>query len=636
MFATLLIANRGEIACRIARTAKRLGLRVIAVYSDADEDAPHVRVADEALRLGPAPANESYLKAGRILALAKEHGADAIHPGYGFLSENADFAAMCAEAGIAFVGPPPDAIRAMGLKDRAKALMRDAGVPVVPGYDGDNQNADFLRRKAYEIGYPVLVKAVAGGGGKGMRLVAKAKDFDGALEGAKREAAASFGNDRVLLEKFVAAPRHIEVQVFADGQGNVVHLFERDCSLQRRHQKVIEEAPAPGMSPEVRSAMGEAACAAARAVGYEGAGTVEFIVDGSNGLQVDGFFFMEMNTRLQVEHPVTEAITGLDLVEWQLRVASGETLPKRQDELTITGHAVEARVYAEDPANGFMPSPGMVHLAEFPEGVGIRVDAGVEKGFAIPQHYDPMIAKVIAHAESRDAALDRLSDALGDTHVAGPRTNIAFLRACLADASFRSAEFDTGLIDRKLDTLAPQIVVEEADFAAAAAAFDEQRRARDAAHAQRAGGDPRSPWSVADDFRIGPKPSRTTAIETDGQRSDVQVGSPAKDRRVVLVEDAAYVLHAGRQVVMRTPREGAGAANEDGDGNVRTPMSGRVVQILVEEGSAVEQGAPLFVVEAMKMEHVVKSAVVGTVSAVEAATGDQVSDGAVVVRIEAG
>ena len=393
MIKSLLIANRGEIACRIIKTAKRLGIHTIAVYSSADENARHVRLADEAHLIGPAAAADSYLRTGRILSVAKEAGAEAIHPGYGFLSENADFAQLAHDAGMIFVGPPPNAIRAMGLKDKAKEIMADAGVPIVPGYHGNNQNADFLKRKAYEIGYPVLIKAVAGGGGKGMRKVAKAIEFDDALDAAKREAKAAFGNDIVLIEKFIESPRHVEIQVFGDSHGNVVHLFERDCSLQRRHQKVIEEAPAPGMSDQVREAMGKAACEAAKAVGYEGAGTVEFIADGANGLTEDGFFFMEMNTRLQVEHPVSEMISGVDLVEWQLRVASDEELPKKQEELTIDGHAVEARIYAEDPNAGFLPSTGKLIAMDLGEEIdGVRIDTGVEQGDVISPYYDPMIA----------------------------------------------------------------------------------------------------------------------------------------------------------------------------------------------------------------------------------------------------
>src|SRR5437764_7902391 len=415
MFSSVLIANRGEIAVRIARTAKRLGMRVIAVFSEADAGSLHVRVADEAYLIGPPPARESYLVIDKIIEVAALSHADCIHQGYGFLSENPRFAEACADAGVVFVGPPPSAIRAMGLKDQAKALMEKAGVPVVPGYHGELQDPKFLKEKAYQIGYPVLIKPVAGGGGKGMRRVDKHAEFDAALEGATREAQSSFGDARVLIEKYVTAPRHIEMQVFADSHGKVIHLNERDCSLQRRHQKVIEEAPAPGMTTEVREAMGRAATEAARAVGYQGAGTVEFIADGAKGLRPDGFWFMEMNTRLQVEHPVTEAITGLDLVEWQFRIAAGETLPLAQDAVRRDGHAVEARLYAEDPARGFLPSTGKILALDLPAGDGIRVDTGVEAGGEVTPYYDPMIAKVIAHAPTRTAALEKLADALDRT-----------------------------------------------------------------------------------------------------------------------------------------------------------------------------------------------------------------------------
>ena len=426
MFKSVLIANRGEIACRIARTARRLGLRVIAVYSEADAQALHVRAADEALPIGPAPASQSYLAADKLIAAAKQAKADCIHPGYGFLSENADFAQACRDAGIVFVGPSPEAIRAMGLKDRAKALLEKAGVPVVPGYHGERQEAKFLKEKAYELGYPVLVKAVAGGGGKGMRRVDRHADFDAALEAAQREAKAAFGDERVLIEKYVASPRHVEFQVFADRHGHAIHLGERDCSLQRRHQKVIEEAPAPGMSEALRARMGEAAVAAARAVNYEGAGTIEFIADGAGGLKADGFWFMEMNTRLQVEHPVTEGVTGLDLVDWEFRVAAGEPLPLKQDQVRLEGHAVEARLYAEDPAHGFLPSTGKLIALQFPEQKGLRIDAGVEAGSEVSPFYDPMIAKLIAHGANRHEALDRLADALEITNSLGPRNKHSF------------------------------------------------------------------------------------------------------------------------------------------------------------------------------------------------------------------
>jgi 3-methylcrotonyl-CoA carboxylase alpha subunit len=435
MLTSVLIANRGEIAVRIARTAKRLGLRTIAVFSEADAGALHTRVCDEAHAIGPPPARESYLAIDKIVAVAQKARADCIHPGYGFLSENAEFAEACARAGIVFVGPPPQAMRAMGLKDRAKTLMAKAGVPVVAGYHGERQDPAFLKQKAYEVGYPALIKAVAGGGGKGLRRVDKHAEFETALASAQREAQSAFGDPRVLIEKYVAAPRHIEVQVFGDTHGNVIHLNERDCSMQRRHQKVIEEAPAPGMTADVRAAIGKAAVDAARAVGYVGAGTVEFIADGSKGLTRDGFWFMEMNTRLQVEHPVTEAVTGLDLVEWQFRIAAGEKLPLAQTDVALSGHAVEARLYAEDPETGFLPSTGKLVAFDIPPGV--RVDTGFEAGSIVTPYYDAMIAKLIAHAPTRALAIDKLAQAMEGSVVAGPRTNTAFLAALVQSEGFR-------------------------------------------------------------------------------------------------------------------------------------------------------------------------------------------------------
>ncbi|HWU61072.1 MAG TPA: acetyl/propionyl/methylcrotonyl-CoA carboxylase subunit alpha [Ensifer sp.] len=453
MFSKILIANRGEIACRIIRTARRLGIRTVAVYSDADANAQHVRQADEAVHIGLAPVRESYLSGEKIIAAALATGAEAIHPGYGFLSENPDFVEAVETAGLVFIGPSAASIRAMGLKDAAKRLMEKAGVPVVPGYHGDNQDMGFLGREADRIGYPVLIKTSAGGGGKGMRRVDRAEDFAAALESCRREAKSSFGDDKVLIEKYILSPRHIEVQVFGDSHGHIVHLFERDCSLQRRHQKVIEEAPAPGMSEAVRAAMTSAAVKAAAAVNYKGAGTIEFIADGSGSLHPDGFWFMEMNTRLQVEHPVTEAITGFDLVEWQLRVANGEALPVAQDDIRIHGHAVEARLYAEDPAVGFLPQAGRIDHLEFGRGEGVRIDGGVIGGDAVSPFYDPMIAKVIAHGSTRDAALDLLGAALGQTHVAGLATNRDFLRALVANETFRAGRMDTGMIEHDLDAL---------------------------------------------------------------------------------------------------------------------------------------------------------------------------------------
>ena len=471
IFSKILIANRGEIACRVIRTARKLGIKTVSVYSDADAKAQHVLMADEAVHIGPSPVNESYLVGTKIIEAALKTGAEAIHPGYGFLSENPQFVEAVEKAGLIFIGPAAASIRAMGLKDAAKRLMVEAGVPVVPGYHGDEQGAGFLKGEADKIGYPVLIKASAGGGGKGMRRVDQPEDFASALESCRREAKASFGDEKVLIEKYILSPRHIEVQVFGDGQGNIVHLFERDCSLQRRHQKVIEEAPAPGMTEAVRAVMTQAAVKAARAVHYKGAGTIEFIADGKGALRPDGFWFMEMNTRLQVEHPVTEEITGFDLVEWQLRVASGEALPVTQDQITIRGHAVEARLYAEDPAGGFLPQAGRIDHLEFGRGEGIRIDGGVRGGDQVSPFYDPMIAKVIAHGQTRDEAITRLNKTLSDTHIAGLASNRDFLRALCEDETFRAGCMDTGLIERHLDDLTrvPQLVEEAVLFAALAA-----------------------------------------------------------------------------------------------------------------------------------------------------------------------
>src|SRR5581483_8392753 len=516
MFKSVLIANRGEIACRIARTAKRLGMRTIAVYSDADRNAPHVQLCDEAHLIGPAPAAQSYLRIDKLIEVARASGAQCVHPGYGFLSENAEFAAACAQAGVVFVGPPPAAIRAMGLKDHAKAAMDKVGVPVVPGYHGERQDAKFLKEKAYEIGYPVLIKAVAGGGGKGMRRVDRHADFDAALEAAKREAASAFGDERVLVEKYVAAPRHIEMQVFADQHGHAIHLNERDCSLQRRHQKVIEEAPAPGMTAELRAIMGAAAVAAAKAVGYVGAGTIEFIVDGARGLRPDGFWFMEMNTRLQVEHPVTEAITGLDLVEWQFRIAAGERLALTQGAVPIDGHAVEARLYAEDPERGFLPSTGFLSVLRLPDGEGIRVDTGVEQGYSISPYYDPMIAKVIARGATRDQALNRLAAALERTMVVGPRTNAAFLHALCDAPGFRDGEFDTSFIERNLQALGatPQPVDHAAAALGARLLASPNATVLQEDDATPA---PPSPWDAADGFQLSGQRSVALPFQVDGE-----------------------------------------------------------------------------------------------------------------------
>jgi 3-methylcrotonyl-CoA carboxylase alpha subunit len=655
MLESVLIANRGEIACRIIRTARRLGMRTIAVYSEADADALFVQMADEAHPIGPPPARESYLQVDKIIEVARRTGAASIHPGYGFLSERAEFAEACAQNGIVFVGPPASAIRAMGLKDAAKALVQQANVPVVPGYHGSRQEPDFLRQKAYEIGYPVLIKAVAGGGGKGMRRVDKAADFDAALESAQREAQNAFGDPRVLVEKYILSPRHIEIQVFADGHGNVVHLFERDCSLQRRHQKVIEEAPAPGMTPQMRQAMGQAAVEAARAVGYVGAGTVEFIADGREGLRPDRFYFMEMNTRLQVEHPVTEAITGLDLVELQLRVASGEPMPFTQDDLTIDGHAVEARLYAEDPEREFLPSTGKLWALEFPEGEGLRIDTGVQAGGEVTPYYDPMIAKVIAHGATREEALERLADALGATIVAGPRTNAAFLkRLCEAD-EFRAGRFDTGFIDRNLEDLGavPQPRDDIAvSFGAAALISREIDRLRISEH-QRSD-ELSSPWSMVDGFQMLGIRSVGLAVRADGERvearevfspdypgaSTVAVGDhdPWGDEQIdrdIETPHGVYIVRNGRQTLVQ-PYDPFDVDLEhmDEGGSVKAPMHGKLIAVFVQPGDKVEKGQRLAIVEAMKMEHVLVAPSDGEVAEIAAEPGAQVAEGARLIGLK--
>jgi len=619
---TLLIANRGEIACRVIRTARKMGIATVGVYSDADAGSAHVAMADKAVRIGPAPVRESYLRADVILAAAKETGADAIHPGYGFLSENAEFAEACAKAGVIFVGPPPEAIRAMGLKDRAKALMAKAGVAVVPGYLGDDQAPEHLAKEAGKVGYPVLIKAVAGGGGKGMRKVEAAADFAAALESAKRESKSSFGDDRVLIEKYVSRPRHIEVQVFADAHGNAVYLFERDCSLQRRHQKVIEEAPAPGMKPPMRAAMGEAAVKAALAVGYVGAGTVEFIADASDGLKSDRFWFMEMNTRLQVEHPVTEAITGLYLVESQLRIASGEKLPKAQKDLHIDGHAVEVRLYAEDPDNGFLPSIGALERLRLPEDV--RVDSGVREGDAVTPYYDPMIAKVIAHDTDRTKAVAKLADALSHAEIAGLRTNNAFLIRALRSHDFVAGEIDTGFIDRHIDELAPRHEM-DADILAAAARFVADEKST-------AGFDP---WNSRDGFRLGGRARQVVDLVVGGKKVSVQLDGPAASgiHLMRLTNGDIAAMRHGETFVLRQfdPFEAAEHGGEAAD-LVVTPMPGKITQVLVKAGDKVKRGQPLAMLEAMKMEHTLSAPADATVEAVDVSPGDQVDAETVVVR----
>lgn len=643
MFRKILIANRGEIACRIIRTAREMGVSTVAVYSQADRNALHVNLADEAVCIGGAAPRDSYLKGDTIIAAALQTGAEAIHPGYGFLSENPDFVDAVKAAGLVFIGPSAEAISAMGLKDAAKALMEKAGVPVVPGYHGDNKEGAFLGQQAARIGYPVLIKAVAGGGGKGMRRVESAGEFADALRSAKAEAANAFGNDAVLIEKYVAAPRHIEVQVFGDGV-DAVHLFERDCSLQRRHQKVIEEAPAPGMTPEMREAMGSAAVKAARAIGYSGAGTIEFIVDGSEGLRPDRFWFMEMNTRLQVEHPVTEAITGLDLVEWQLRVASGERLPLTQDDIRMNGHAFEARLYAEDVDAGFLPATGrLAHLA-FP--TNCRADTGVRSGDEISPWYDPMIAKIITHGPTRDIALSRLSRALDETRVAGTVTNLTFLAALSRHEGFSKGEVDTGLIARDLAMLTarPESRRQDAGMAALAAL-----------HAAAIPNDPLagfSLWAPLEQRVVLEKAGEALAVRlqlagpNEAQASiDGDVFSAVRHGSGWILEGQAslqvveaegfHVFSSGRSMSFRLhdPLDRAQSAGPGGDVTL-APMPGLVRALLVQAGDTVEAGQPLCVLEAMKMEHTLKAARAGRVAEVFVAEGVQISAGDPLVQLE--
>ena len=642
MFDRILIANRGEIACRVIDTARRMGVATVAVYSDADRAARHVAMADEAVHIGGAAPSESYLRGEAIIAAARAAGAQAIHPGYGFLSENPDFVEAVEAAGLTFIGPSARAIRAMGLKDAAKALMEKAGVPVVPGYHGVNQDDAHLAAMAGEIGYPVLIKAVAGGGGKGMRKVNAPGDFAGALASARGEARTAFGNDAVLVEKFVEKPRHIEVQVFSDGT-RALHLFERDCSLQRRHQKVIEEAPAPGMTGEMRAAMGEAAVRAAQAIGYSGAGTVEFIVDGAKGLRPDGFWFMEMNTRLQVEHPVTEAITGVDLVEWQLRVAAGEPLPAAQGDLAITGHAFEARLYAEDVPRGFLPATGrLAHLAFAP---GCRADTGVRTGDAISPFYDPMIAKIVTHGPTRAVALARMRAALADTEVAGTVTNIGFLSALCAHEGFAAGEVDTGLIERDLAQLvtAPGPAPRDVALAALAAA------GLTGAVAAETGFTLWAPLKHTVRLVFGEEVFAAVIALSGPDRARVTVGPDVIEARR---EAAGWTLdgrRASRAVVtgrLVTVFSGAGlgfgildplavaAAAGAGGSLVEAPMPGLVKALFAEAGQAVAAGDKLAVLEAMKMEHTLVAPRDGVIAEVLAVAGAQVEAGAALVALE--
>ncbi|MBT2118086.1 ATP-grasp domain-containing protein [Dyella sp. LX-66] len=662
MFERVLIANRGEIACRVIRTCRRLGIRTIAVYSEADADAQHVRLADEAWPIGgPRPA-DSYLRADAILDVARRSGAQAIHPGYGFLSENTAFARACTEAGIAFIGPRPASIDAMGSKAAAKALMEKHAVPLVPGYHGDNQDADFLAEQARRTGFPLMIKAAAGGGGKGMRIVRSEKEFADALASAQREAANAFGDTRVILERYVEHPRHIEFQVFGDSHGNVIHLNERECSAQRRYQKVLEETPSPFLTPERRAAMGEAAVAAARAVDYVGAGTVEFIV-GPGG----EFFFMEMNTRLQVEHPVTEETLGLDLVEWQLRVAAGEALPLRQDQIHAQGHAIEVRLYAEDPEQNFLPGSGKLLRLRLPEpSRHVRLDGGVIEGDTVTIFYDPMIAKLIVHDRDRAQALQRLREALMACEIAGPKSNIAFLERLARHPVVVEGRIDTGYLDRHLDEFlagdaapAPQLL-----FAAAVAALlhDEHAVVAQAAH----GSDPYSPWSRADAWRVGHAGKRIVALSLREQRYEVEAHGHDGNYQLRHGEDSCQVqgarhdgnalsarfdgealrlpLRADAQRVLLHDADGRRhgfmraaafewASKEGGGGNqVTAPMPGRIVLVKAKPGDQVEEGQELLVMEAMKMELALKAPRAGTIDSIGAAQGDFVEADAVLVR----
>ncbi|ENR66531.1 acetyl-CoA carboxylase biotin carboxylase subunit [Brucella abortus] len=651
MFQKILIANRGEIACRVIRTARKLGIATVAIYSDADARALHVEMADEAVRVGPAASAQSYLNVDAIIKAAKETGAEAIHPGYGFLSENPAFVDAVEEAGLIFIGPSAKAIRAMGLKDAAKALMEKAGVPVVPGYHGDNQDGAFLKSEADRITYPVLIKARAGGGGKGMRRVDSAADFAAALESARREAEASFGDGAVLVEKYMAKPRHIEVQVFGDNHGNAVHLFERDCSLQRRHQKVIEEAPAPGMTEEMRAAMGEAAVKAALTIGYSGAGTVEFIADVSEGLRPDRFFFMEMNTRLQVEHPVTEAITGLDLVEWQLRVASGEALPKRQDELSINGWAFEARLYAEDPARDFLPATGKLALFVPPENA--RVDSGVRTGDTITPFYDPMIAKIITHGATRDEALNRLDAALNKTRIAGLVTNRQFLSALCNLEAFRTGDVDTGLIGRETAALFTDAQPSDIAFALAALGALDLLDAPEKS----------DPWSGLRGFRLWGEASRSVLIEHHGERRTVSftargdrhfgfafgtmdirahknglvrfaIDGRVSEASVSRIEHDVTVQIEGHDTIFHHVLATGAEEDASSESRILSPMPGLVRLVSVVEGASVAKGDPLVTMEAMKMELSLTAPRDGKVASVTVAAGDQVNEGALLVELE--
>ena len=644
MFGNVLIANRGEIACRVIKTARRMGIRAIAIHTPVDRGALFTRLADEVYEIGEG-AN-GYLHGEAIVALAKRVGAECLHPGYGFLSENADFAESCGRAGVVFVGPPPHAMRALGLKNAAKALMQKAGVPVVPGYHGDNQSPQFLREKAYEIGYPVLIKAIAGGGGRGMRRVDAHMEFEGAFESARREAEAAFGDGRVLIEKYIGSPRHIEMQIFADARGSCVHLFERDCSLQRRHQKVVEESPAPGLPEETRAAMAKAAAGAALAAGYVNAGTVEFIAEAARGLGPHDFYFLEMNTRLQVEHPVTEMVTGLDLIEWQFRVAAGEPLPNRQEDIRCQGAAIEARIYAEDPEHGFLPSPGRIHVMSFrgEEGLsGVRVDPGFSVGDAVTPFYDPMIAKLIVHGPTRDQALSMLNKELDDSVVIGPKTNLAFLRALMRASEIADGAFDTGFIDANLARLgaAPHQLDGRTARAAARLLLSRPEASRPAPLS------PFDPWRIADSFELVGERRLSVDLTLDGKPERLHLAGgdavePAGDGLPEITlyetEGGVYAFAGGRQVfvALADPLERSAGGAEEGDGAIRAPMNGRIAALHVADGEAVEAGQRLAVVEAMKMEHALTAPFAGIVRDLVCNVGDQVEMGERILRVEEG
>jgi propionyl-CoA carboxylase alpha chain/3-methylcrotonyl-CoA carboxylase alpha subunit len=650
LISSVLIANRGEIARRIIRTARELGVRTIAVYSEADADAPFVMEADAAILIGAAPARESYLVPEKILAAAKQMGAEAIHPGYGFLSENADFAQAVLDAGLVWIGPPPSAIRAMGLKDAAKTVMIEAGVPTTPGYLGEDQSVERLAAEAAKIGYPVLIKAVAGGGGKGMRKVLAAAEFEAALASCQREASASFGDDRVLLEKYVTRPRHIEVQVFGDSFGNVVHLFERDCSLQRRHQKVIEEAPAPGMDEATRAAVCAAAVKAAKAVGYVGAGTVEFIADASEGLRADRIWFMEMNTRLQVEHPVTEMVTGQDLVEWQLLVASGEPLPLEQDEIELDGWAMEARLYAENPVTGFLPSTGKLKHFRLPEG-DVRVDSAVEEGGEVTPFYDPMIAKLIAHGVDREDAAHRLAQACGLVEVWPVKTNAAFLAKCASHPDFIEGLVDTGFIEAHLDELVERTFSDAPTLAAIGQRLEGFMEADtpkadpfESAPSRLLGFRLNAPRAVMDlPMRVDGKPVPLRVALAGGRGDDWSWDITVEDGRAL--DDVDVLPGAHGEGPMRVFEGGdvqefefayqaGGAHSAASDGAILSPMPGKIVSVAVEAGQSVVKGQTLLTLEAMKMEHALAAPFDGVVTELSAVAGGQVSEGVVLAKLE--